>query len=62
MSAVRFINKKKNIIVMDFSKEELNKIKNDEIFTKKVNSHLYWIKPVYEHKSYPIGSIKSCIT
>ncbi len=44
---------------MDFSKEELNKIKKDKIFTKKINNSKYWIKPLFEYKSYPLGNIKA---
>ena len=44
---------------MDFSKEELNKIKKDKIFVKKINKSKYWVKPLFEYKSYPLGNIKS---
>ena len=44
---------------MDFSKEELNKIKNDKIFIKEINNTKYWIKPLFEHKDYPLGNVKS---
>lgn len=44
---------------MDFSKEEFNEIKEDKIFTKKINNVKYWIKPLFDHKSYPLGDIKS---
>jgi len=44
---------------MDFSKEELNKIKKDKIFIKEINNTKYWIKPLFEHKDYPLGNVKS---
>ncbi len=44
---------------MDFSKEELNKIKKDKIFIKKINKSKYWVKPLFEHKSYPLGNLNS---
>ncbi len=44
---------------MDFSKEELNRIKKDKIFIKKINNSKYWIKPLFEYKSYSLGSINS---
>lgn len=44
---------------MDFSKEELSKIKKDKIFTKRINNSIYWIKPLFEHKTYPSGNVKS---
>jgi len=44
---------------MDFSKEELDKIKKDKVFIKQINNSKYWIKPLFEHKSYPFGNIKS---
>jgi len=44
---------------MDFSKDEFNKIKKAKIFTKKINNSLYWVKPLVEYKSYPLGNIKS---
>ena len=44
---------------MNFSKEELNKIKKDKILVKQINNYKYWIKPLFEHKSYSLGNIKS---
>ncbi|MDP2666325.1 MAG: hypothetical protein Q8P05_02390 [Candidatus Diapherotrites archaeon] len=44
---------------MDFSKEELSKIKKDKIFIKQINNSKYWIKPLFEHKTYLLGNVKS---
>jgi len=44
---------------MNFSKKELNKIKKDEIFIKQINNSKYWIKPLFDYESYPLGDIES---
>ena len=44
---------------MDFSKEELNKIKKGKIFIKQINNSKYWIKPLFEYKSYPLGNVEA---
>ncbi len=44
---------------MKFTPQELNKIGKDKIFTKKIKNRKYWVKPLIEHSSYPLGNIKS---
>jgi hypothetical protein len=44
---------------MDFSKEESTKIKEEKLFIKKINNQKYWIKPLFDYKSYPLGSLKA---
>ena len=44
---------------MDFSQGELTKIEEERIFIKKVGNAQYWVKPLFEYKNYPLGSIKS---
>ncbi|MBI5065131.1 hypothetical protein HZA97_02735 [Candidatus Woesearchaeota archaeon] len=39
-----------------FTKKELSKICKDEIFQKKIKNNSYWIKPLYEYKTYPLGN------
>ena len=43
---------------MKFSNAELNKIREDKVFVKTVNNSKYWIKPLFEHKSYPLANVK----
>ena len=44
---------------MKFTKDEIESIKSDKIFTKQINNTKYWIKPLIDHESYPLGNSKS---
>ncbi len=42
--------------MIKFTKKELSKIRKDEIFQKEIDNKKYWIKPLYEYKSYVLGN------
>ncbi len=44
---------------MKFIKDEIEYIKQDRIFTKQINNIKYWIKPLIDHETYPLGNLKS---
>ena len=44
---------------MKFTQNEIHQIHLDKIFIKKINNTKYWIKPLIDHKNYPLGNSKS---
>lgn len=44
------------IKMIKFTKSEIEKLKKDKIFRKELNKKIFWIKPLYEHKTYPQGN------